>query len=74
LTLAAEVSRLASALEGSTNPMLASDLAIALDLAHVAARAAAHNVSVNLPSVSDPLARAAAEARMRDTLAAAGAA
>jgi formiminotetrahydrofolate cyclodeaminase len=74
LMLAAELARLAETLKNCTNPHLASDLAIAHDLAHVAARAAAHNVRVNLPSVNDPQVRAAAEARMRDTLAAAGAA
>jgi formiminotetrahydrofolate cyclodeaminase len=57
-----------------TNPNLASDLAIAVDLARVAARAAAHNVAVNLPSVRDAAARDARRARMDAALAAAGAA
>lgn len=74
LEAATAVARLAASLAGTTNPNLASDLTIALDLARVAARAAAHNVQVNLPSVADPAERAAAEARMRASLAEAGAA
>ncbi|MEI6474452.1 MAG: cyclodeaminase/cyclohydrolase family protein, partial [Planctomycetota bacterium] len=50
---AAEIAATCSGLAARTNPNLASDLAIAIDLACVAARAAAHNVEVNLPSVTD---------------------
>lgn len=53
LNAAAEIAATCSGLAARTNPNLASDLAIAIDLACVAARAAAHNVEVNLPSVTD---------------------
>ncbi len=69
LAAAAEIAALAADLKARTNPALASDLAIALDLARTAARAAAHNVEVNLPSLHDPAECAEAEARMRTTLA-----
>ncbi len=74
LDLAAEVSCLAARLGRATNKNLSSDLAIAHDLARVAARAAAHNVRVNLPSLADERARAQAETRMRAALVEAGAA
>jgi formiminotetrahydrofolate cyclodeaminase len=74
LDLAAEVAAACRALAGRTNPNLASDLAIALDLARVAARAAAHNVEVNLPSVADEGMRTALRERMQRALGAAGAA
>ncbi len=73
LDLAAEVAGACARLGASTNPNLASDLAIAVDLARAAARAAAHNVEVNLPSVADPAAREARRARMATALSAAGA-
>ncbi|MBL9141888.1 MAG: cyclodeaminase/cyclohydrolase family protein [Phycisphaerae bacterium] len=73
LDAAAETARLAAHLSACTNPNLASDLAIALDLARVAARAAAHNVQVNLPSVQDAAVRARFESRMHASLAEAGA-
>lgn len=72
LGAAAELACLAVALEGITNPNLASDRAIALDLARVAARAAAHNVQVNLPSLGDEGHRVLCESRMRASLAEAG--
>ncbi|RLS46024.1 MAG: formiminotransferase-cyclodeaminase [Planctomycetota bacterium] len=53
LDAAAEIAATCSGIAARTNPNLASDLAIAIDLACVAARAAAHNVEVNLPSVTD---------------------
>ena len=73
LDLAAEVASACAGLGASTNPNLASDLAIAVDLARAAARAAAHNVEVNLPSVADAAAREARRARMAAALSAAGA-
>lgn len=72
LSLAAEVARMASSLRDVTNPHLASDLTIALELARVAASAAAHNVSANLSSVSDAKKATTYEGRMKDALVAAG--
>ena len=74
LEAAAEVASTCAGMAARTNPNLASDLAIAVDLARVAARAAAHNVAVNLPSVRHAAARDARRARMDAALAAAGAA
>ena len=73
LDAAVEIATTCAGLADRTNPNLASDLAIALDLARVAARAAAHNVDVNLPSVADEAARAALRARMDRALRDAGA-
>ena len=42
-----------TSLRGATNRMLDSDFVIAADLAHAAARAAAWNVRVNVPSLED---------------------
>jgi formiminotetrahydrofolate cyclodeaminase len=50
---AAELARCVRSLVTTTNPRLASDLAIAGDLAAVAAEAAAWNVRVNLSSLGD---------------------
>lgn len=74
LDAAAEVACICTSLSGRTNPALESDRAIAVDLARVAARAAAHNVEVNLPSVADADARARRRAAMEAALARAGAA
>ncbi len=41
-----------------TNPMLASDLAVAAILLHAACAAAAWNVRINLPSLADETERA----------------
>ena len=73
LELAAEVARTCGPLGASTNQNLASDLAIACDLARVAARSAAHNVTVNLPSLDGPADRDARRARMEASLRDAGA-
>lgn len=48
-----EMLRLLQTLCGTTNAMLASDLAIAAILAEAGARAAAWNVRINLPSLED---------------------
>lgn len=74
LDAASEVARICESLSGRTSPTLESDRAIAVDLARVAARAAAHNVEVNLPSVADEAARARRRAAMEASLRDAGAA
>ncbi|MFO0963000.1 MAG: cyclodeaminase/cyclohydrolase family protein [Phycisphaerales bacterium] len=68
LDLAAELACICAALRMRTNAQLASDLAIAADLSRVAARAAAHNVAVNLPSVADAPRREAFQRAMDQAL------
>ena len=53
LTACMDMLGLLERLCGRTNRMLASDLAIATVLAEAAARAAAWNVRINLPSLTD---------------------
>ena len=57
-------------LVGTTSASLRSDLAIAIDLALVAASAAQANVRINLPSLSDETERALVSARTEAFLAA----
>lgn len=68
LALAADTVAALGALAGTTSPSLASDLRIALDLASAGARAAIENVRINLPSVEDPVLRAAIAARTEGAL------
>lgn len=58
-----ELVALLSSLDGTTNPHLASDLAIALDLACCGRRAAMHNVVANLSLLEGHAARHAIETR-----------
>jgi len=51
--LSAEVANIISSLRGITIPLAAPDLAVALDLAGAAQRAALENVRANLPSIKD---------------------
>lgn len=53
IDLALETLDATDALVGRTSPMLASDLAVAAQLAEAAARAAACSVRVNLPELAD---------------------
>ena len=56
--LCRNASELLAELPSRTNPMLASDLAVAAILLHAACAAAAWNVRINLPSLSDESERA----------------
>ncbi len=64
-----EVLRLLKGLCGTTNAMLASDLAIAAILAEAGARAAAWNVRINLPLLEDQAVRDTFTATIGQTLA-----
>ncbi len=70
LQLAHETLCALEVLVGSTSAALASDLAIAIDLAEVAARAAIANVRINLPSLSDEQLRTTISSRADAFLAA----
>ncbi|MBL9119814.1 MAG: cyclodeaminase/cyclohydrolase family protein [Phycisphaerae bacterium] len=67
--LAADLSERCRSLAGQTAKHLDSDLAIAADLAGCAARAAAWNVRVNLPSLDDPDHRIAVQRDLDELLA-----
>ena len=58
-------------LPNTSNPNLISDLAIAAELATTAANAAAWNVRVNVPQLSDAAERAAMQSQLEHTLASA---
>lgn len=63
--LAEEMRGLLASLVGSSNPNLASDLAIARDLTECGSRAALHNVEVNLSSLHEGEDRRAILARVQ---------
>ncbi len=63
--LASETARVIEALRGITIPQAASDLAVALHLAHAAERGAIENVRANLPSIRDADWMGKVEARLR---------
>ena len=63
-----ETLRLAQRLCGTTNPMLASDLAMAAILAEAGAKSAACNVRINLPLLEDEQVRGAFERTLQQTL------
>ncbi|HEV2493004.1 MAG TPA: glutamate formimidoyltransferase [Terriglobia bacterium] len=59
---AAEVESILEDLRSTTIPQAASDLTVALELAHAARRGALENVRVNLPAIVDPAERTRLEA------------